>query len=180
MAELVSKTYSEALFDVAVEENCIDKISSELEFIVETFKAHPEFFELFRTPQINVEERKNIVLEVFGDNISQEVQNFIKILLDKGRGSAFLSIKEAFDKLVSDYRGEVAAVVESAVALSEDQLSSLAEKLSQATGKKIVLENNVNPDILGGLIVKVGDKVVDGSVKMKLNEMKDNLAQIIV
>lgn len=180
MAELVSKTYSEALFEVGVEEGKVDLFKEELDFIVQMFDENPEFYELFKTPKVNAEERKAVMTEVFGGKISDEMLNFLKILLDKQRSSAIYGIQGAFTDKVDLFKGNEVVTVESAIELNAAELESLKAKLDKLTGKNTVLTNVVNEEILGGVIVKMGDKVIDGSVKSKLDELKVSLAQIIM
>jgi len=180
MAKLVANVYSEALFDVAIEENKVDQLFEELKQVTDLFKEFPEFFELFKTPKISIEDKKKTIEEVFGGKISSEMMNFLKIVLDKRRSSAIHSIKNEFDEKVFTHKGIEKATVESAVALDDAQLKELEEKLSAMTGKVIQLKNNINPEVVGGLLLRVGDKVVDGSIRKRLNDMKDSLAQIIV
>lgn len=180
MAKLVSSTYAQALFEVALELDSLDQIRDELGFITETFKTHPEFYEVFRTPKINKEERKDIIAKVFGESISKEVMNFLKILIDKRRGTAISGIYSEYVDMVDDHKGVVKAVVESAVALTEEEKAALTEKLAKVTGREVRLSSVVKPEVIGGLVVRIGDKVIDGSVKNRLDIMKDNLAQLIV
>jgi len=180
MAKLVANVYSEALFDVAIEENKVDQLFEELKQVTDLFKEFPEFFELFKTPKISIEDKKKTVEEVFGGKISSEMMNFLKTVLDKRRSSAIFSIKNEFDEKVFTHKGIEKATVESAVALDDAQLKELEEKLSAMTGKVIQLKNQINPEVVGGLLLRVGDKVVDGSIRKRLNDMKDDLAQIIV
>ena len=180
MAKLVASVYSEALFDVAIEENKVDQLFEELKQVTDLFKEFPEFFELFKTPKISIEDKKKTIEEVFGGKISSEMMNFLKIVLDKRRSSAIYSIKNEFDEKVFTHKGIEKATVESAVALDDTQLKELEEKLSAMTGNVIQLKNQINPEVVGGLLLRVGDKVVDGSIRKRLNDMKDSLAQIIV
>ncbi|EKE25465.1 MAG: hypothetical protein ACD_5C00148G0001, partial [uncultured bacterium] len=98
MAELVSKTYSEALFEVAKEENIVDQIQAEFDFVVNSFSEYPEFFEIFTTPKINIKEKKQVVSQIFEGKISENMLNFIHVVLDKKRGSDILDVKFDFDQ----------------------------------------------------------------------------------
>lgn len=180
MAKLVSTTYAQALFEVALELDNLDQIRDELGFINETFKTHPEFYEVFRTPKINKEERKDIITNVFGDKVSKEVMNFMKILIDKRRGTAVSGIYSEYVTMVDEKKGVVKAVVESAIELTSEEQIALTEKLAKVTQREVRLTCVVKPEVIGGLIVRIGDKVIDGSVKSRLDIMKDNLAQLIV
>ncbi|RKD21977.1 ATP synthase F1 subcomplex delta subunit [Caminicella sporogenes DSM 14501] len=180
MAKLVSKTYSEALFEVALEENKIDLFLEELKFIVDTFKMYPEFYSLFKSPLLKVDEKKKVVSEVFGDKLSQEMNNFLKIILDKKRAYYIEQIKNEYEKMVNEYKGIIKAVAVTAIPLTEEEKNNLEEKLSELTGKSIKLTNEIDKNVIGGVLVKLGDKVIDGTIKGRLEELKENLAQIVV
>ena len=153
MAKLVSKTYSESLFEVAVEENILDKTIEDMLLVKESFETYPELYELFRSPQISSDERKAMLVEVFGPKVSAEMLNFLRI---------------------------VHVIAESAVPMDEKEIDALKAKLSSELNSKIEIINKINPEVMGGLTLKIGDKVIDGSVKKKLNDIRDDLAQIIV
>ncbi|MDK2917557.1 MAG: F-type H+-transporting ATPase subunit delta [Candidatus Petromonas sp.] len=180
MAKLVSKAYSEALFEVALEENKTDLFLDELQFVVDTFKMYPDFYELFKSPLIKVDEKKKIISEIFGDKLSDEMNNFLKIILDKRRGYYIEQIKWEFEKMVNHHKGIIKAVAVTAVPLSDEEKMSLQEKLSNVTGKNIKLTNEIDQNLLGGVLVRIGDKVIDGSIKGRLEEMKESLSKIIV
>lgn len=180
MAKLIAKTYSEALFEVALEDNTIDKFLEELQFIADTLKMYPEFFTLLKSPQIHVSEKKEMVSEVFKDALSPEISNFIKIILDKNRSYYILQIKDAFEDLVNNHKGIIEAVAITAIPLNDEDKLKLKEKLEKITGKNIKIQNKIDTSLLGGVLVRIGDKVIDGTVKGRLDELKDSLSQIIV
>lgn len=180
MAKLVSKTYSESLFEVAVEENILDKTIEDMLLVKESFETYPELYELFRSPQISSDERKAMLVEVFGPKVSTEMLNFLRILVDKGRCSEIFGISESFMSLSDKHNGIVHVIAESAVPMDEKEIDALKAKLSSELNSKIEIINKINPEVMGGLTLKIGDKVIDGSVKKKLNDIRDELAQIIV
>jgi len=180
MAKLVAKTYSDALFDVGIEQNSLDKFLEELIFIENMFNEYPEFFELFITPRISIEARKDAIEKVFEDQISNEMLNFLKILLDKKRGIEIPYIKEEFEKAVHTHNNIIKATVITAVEMNEDQIEKVKGKLSGLTGNEILLKNKVDKDLIGGMVIYIGDKVIDGSLKKRLSDIKEELAQIIV
>lgn len=180
MAKLVSKTYSESLFEVAVEENILAKTMEDMSFVNESFKTYPELYELFRSPQISAIERKAMLDEVFGTKVSKEVLNFLKILVDKGRCGDIFGINDSFKSLSDKHNGVVHVVAETAILMDEKEIDALKAKLSSDMNCTIEIINKINPEVMGGLTLKIGDKVIDGSVKKKLNDIRDELAQIIV
>ena len=180
MAKLVSKTYSEAIYEVALDEGRLEDIQNEFTFVVDQFNAYPEFFEIIKTPKISTEEKKKVLLETFSNQISQTLLNFLMIIMDKKRGADLLDIKVDFDERVDAYNNIVKATVESVVPLTDEQLKQLKEKLIKLTGKNVEIKPLINPDLIGGLVVRVGDKLIDGSVKFKLEGMLESLTQIII
>ncbi len=180
MAQLVSKAYSDALFEVGLEMNNVQVLLDEFTFIMETFDEYKDFYELFKTPRISAGEKKGIIEETFKDKISAEMLNFLKILLDKSRAIYFDKIYREFINLTNEYFKVEEAIVHSISPLTETQINEVKAKLEAVTGKEIEIKNVVNEEILGGLLIKVGDKVLDGTVKRKLHDIKDSLAQIIL
>ena len=180
MAKLVSRTYSEALFEVAVEEDILDKLAEELQFVIDTFNTYPDLFELYKSPQITVNERKEMVAQVFGDKISLNLKNFLKILIDKGRCGSFYGISDSFMDLKNKEKGIVHVVAETVTEMSDAQMHLLTEKLGKNITGTVLITNKINPDIMGGINLKIGDQVIDGSVKTKLEEIRDELAQIVI
>lgn len=180
MAELVSKVYAEALFDVGLEMGSLEALSAEMQDVCQIFAENPEFFELYKAPNISLEERKKIVSTAFEGQIQPELLNFIKLLLDKHRGYFILEIGRDFQKRVEEHNGVIKGVVYVTYALSDAQIQKLEDKLSASTGKRILLTQKINPDILGGLVVHIGDKVIDNSFRKKLDDMKEDLLQLIV
>ncbi|QEK13219.1 F0F1 ATP synthase subunit delta [Crassaminicella thermophila] len=180
MAELVAKTYAQALFEVAVEGNQLEKIKEELTFVLETFKKYPEFYQLYNTPQINKEEKKKVIEEVFKDKVSIELMNFLKILIDKRRTKAFEGIVNKYGRLANDHNNIVEGTVVTVVPLKDEDKLKIENKLSAMTGKKIKLKNEIDPSIIGGILVRIGDKVIDGTIQNRLNELQKSFAEIIV
>jgi len=180
MAKLVSRAYSEALFEVALEENKVDLFLDEISFVTETFKLHPEFFEFFKTPLVRVDEKKKVIEGIFSDKLSKEMNNFLKIVIDKRRGHFIKQIESEYKKIVNEHKGIIDAVAITSIPLSEEDKTVLQNKLSELTGKVVKLSNDIDESVIGGVLVKIGGKVIDGTIKGRLEEMKESLSQIIV
>jgi len=180
MAELISTTYSTALFDVCVEENKVDEFINEVGFINETLKNNDEFFEILKTPRININEKKKIIDNVFGDKVNKEIINFIKILIDKRRIGYIIDIANEFERMACEYKGIVKAKAYSSISLSSEQIVKLEKKLSEQSGKTVEIENIIDNSLLGGIMIKFNDVVIDGTLKGKLKNLEDNLNRIIV
>ncbi len=180
MVELVSKVYAEALFDVAIELEQLDLIEQQLQSVCQLFNENPEYYELYRAPNIALDERKAILDQSFSGKIAPELMNFLKLLLDKNRGFYILQIGEEFQELVEIHKGIIKGVVHVTCTLTDDQIKRLEVKLSESTGKQVLLKQKIDPEIIGGLVVHLGDKVIDNSLKKKLDDMKEDLFQLIV
>ncbi len=180
MAKLVAGTYSEALFDVAVETDKIDLFMEDLNGVVDSFNEHPEFFELLKTPQISIEEKKDIIENVFSGKINEEVLNFLKIVMDKKRGNEIAAITKAYEARVYKHKGIEKATVVSAVPISDENMKAITEKLETLTGKSIEMTSKIDKTILGGVTVRIGDRVIDGSLKSRLEDVREDLARLVV
>lgn len=180
MAELVNKTYSEALFDVALEQDTLKDIQREFAFLISVFEENPLYFELIKSPKVSMTEKKAILSDAFQKDFSEYFMNFLKIVVDKRREGELFGIKKAYDERVNQHYNIIEAVVESVIPLTDNQLSLLSERLRKISGKEVILSNSVNKDLIGGIVVTLGDRVIDGSIKYKLDTMLDGLTQIII
>lgn len=180
MAELVALTYGKALFEVSKENNIVDRVLDEINLIKSAFEEEPDFFELYQSPRINTVEKKGIMKKIFGDKLSSEVMSFINVLLDKKRTSSFIEISNEFIKLANQYKNIIGGTIYSAVELKDAQLNDIEKKLSQVTQQSVQLRVVIEPSIIGGLKVKIGDKVIDTTVQNKLKDLKETIDSIIV
>lgn len=180
MAKLVSKIYSNALFEIAIESNLLDEILSEYKFVKDSLIEYSSFEEIITSPKVSLEDKKRIVDETFGEKISKSLLSFLKLLIDKKRESYIKEIYKEFKKLSDDHKGLIVAKVESVISLDKSEITALEKKLSDLTNATVTVKNVINPDIIGGLVVKVGDKIIDGSVKNKLENLKHDLTQIVI
>lgn len=180
MAKLVSNVYATALFEVGVEGTNLDTLYTGLNEVADVFGENPEFFELAKTPRLSGDEKKSIISEAFEKHISAELMNFLKVLIDKKRINTILSVRKDFNEFYFEYKGIIHAKAYTVTALSDDDKKQLEGKLSELTGKSIVVQNIIETNVLGGMIVEIGDKIIDGSIKKKLNVMKTDLTKLIV
>lgn len=178
MAQLVAKRYAKALFELAVEENNIDGFYEQYLFIVEAMKQEKDFFTVFSHPQIIQEEKQKMMQEIFKNSIQGKLMGFLHILIEKSREAHIIDIFQEFEALVKNHKNVDTAYVESAVALSENQLGQLKNQLELQTSKKIEMNLSVNPALLAGLTIRVGDLFIDGSILGKMNKMKETLKRV--
>lgn len=172
-SDIVSDRYGSALYDLASEKKCIDEILNDLDVIEKVMKESSELRHVIKSPLVNSEEKLNILLKIFaGSSFNNLTTTFLKVLDNNKRISNILSIILQFKKINSEKRGDIAANVISANELSEDEKNNITNQLKNTLGQKLSLNFNVDKEIIGGLIVKVGSKMIDTSIANKINKLK--------
>ncbi|WP_130805734.1 F0F1 ATP synthase subunit delta [Senegalia massiliensis] len=175
MAELVSKRYAEALFEVALEQENLEKFKEEIIGVSDIFESEKELKIVFEHPKLSTDEKKDILDNLFKDRISEEVLNFLYIIVDKGREKYISDIKDEYIVLFNKEYGIVEGKAITAIEMTQEKLERLEKELSKKLNKTIKLENKVDSTVLGGVLVKIGDKVIDSSVKGTIDEMSRQL-----
>ncbi|MBE6023164.1 MAG: ATP synthase F1 subunit delta [Cellulosilyticum sp.] len=178
MAKLVVKRYATALFDLAASEGAMAKYEEEVKVIVRAIHDEPDFMAVLQDHKVTKEDKISIVENIFTDKVSAPIVGLLVLLVNKGRQAEILNVLEAFLERVKAESGIIKAVVTSAIPLKEAQLTALKEKLEASTKSKIELETIVDSSILAGLIVRVGDKVVDASYRGEMQSLKKQLSKI--
>lgn len=175
MAGTVARRYAEALFEFAQEKGRLAEIEREFMQVTEVVKNTPGFREWLANRLVPPEAKKEIFARVFTSLVSPPLKNFLLILADRRREVYLEEIHTAFRKLSDQARGVIEVKVKSAVTLSPGQLGALEERLAQITGGTVRVKAEVDPNLLGGLVVRIGNRVVDGSLKTALVKLKENL-----
>lgn len=135
-------------------------------------------WELINIPSIEKSQQKELINTIFGNNMNSYLYNFLMILFDKNRFIELEFIFLAFKDYYFVEKNTLEASIVSVIELSEEQLKTIQKKLEQRTNKKIIITNEIDESILGGLIIYVGDQVIDGSIRSQLNNMKIELKAI--
>ena len=179
MAKLVSKTYGDALFELALEKQTIDTVFEEVKEVKEVFTENEELMKLLNHPKITKDEKVKIIEELFKGKVSDDVTGFLVIIMDKGRYGELTAIFDYFIAKVKEYKKIGIAKVTSAVVLSDEQKAKLEEKLLKTTSyTSFEMDYNVDKSLIGGLIIRIGDRVVDSSIKTKLDKLARDLQKI--
>lgn len=179
MGSVAAERYATALYEVACEVHAEEKTLSELQEASACFKEFPELLKIFSAPFIPRSERLDTVKTVFQDVLSQNVLNFMMLLTEKGRVAEFDMIAAAYADIYNQAHNICAAEVVSAIPLSGELMDKLAAKLSQVTGKQVVLTAKVDPAILGGLVIDLGGERMDSSVRTRIDTIAKSLNQTI-
>jgi F-type H+-transporting ATPase subunit delta len=165
--------YATALFNLALEEKALDQVRADLDRFDEMIAGSADLNRLVRSPVFGADEQGRALEQVLKQaGIAGISANLIKLVAANRRLFAVRSIIKAFRALVATHKGEVSASVTVAEPLSEAHLSALKEALNAVTGKDVDLDLQVDPAIIGGLVVKVGSRMVDSSLRTKLNSIK--------
>ena len=164
--------YASALFDLAREQNLVSAVEADLEKLGQALAASEDLAALIRNPRVSREAAAKAtdgIAALLG--LSPLTKNFLGVLAGNRRLSALPVIVRAFAAIAADYRGEVAAEVTSAHPLTDAQLSALSAKLQEREGRAVKLTTSVDPELLGGLVVRIGSRQIDSSIRTRLNSL---------
>lgn len=170
----VATTYAEAAFEAATGAGAVDDVARDLKAFSDALEGSDDLAAVLHDPKVDTQTKKGIVAGLT-EGGHPVVVNFLQLLLDRGRMADFADIAEAFERRVSvaEDRLEVEAIT--AVPLPADLRSTIVEQIQQKTGASVDLTETVDPEIVGGLVLQVGESVVDGSVRHRIDELRETL-----
>jgi len=175
MISVVAKRYAEALFQLATEKNIADQLISELGTVKEVFENDKQLVEFLSHPRINLQTKQALIDEAF-KSYNKTVINTLKILVERHRLTEIVAIVDQYIHLYNEANGIATATVYSVRTLSDDEKTSLENSFKQKLNKdSITFTNKVDPSLLGGVRIRIGNTIYDGSISGKLNRMKNNL-----
>ena len=179
MAKIISKAYGEALFELAVEKNELDSIAEQVNLLANAFAENPELIKLLSHPKISKEEKVNVIESIFKGRMSDDIVGFLVIIVEKDRGSEIADILNLFQAKVREYKKIGVALVTSAIELSTEQKQKVEQKLLQQTDyESFEVEYKVDASLIGGMIIRIGDRVVDSSIRSKLDNLTKELRKV--
>ncbi len=177
MAKQVETTYGNALFELALEENMLDSLYDEVGQLIGILKDNDELIKLLNHPQIEKSEKKKLVESIFGKRVSDEITGLMIMVVEKGHITSLIDIFNYFIKQVKKAKNIGVASVTSAVSLTEAQKASVEKRLLETTHyTSIEIDYKVDKSLIGGLIIRIEDRVVDSSIRTKLDKMSKTLA----
>lgn len=176
MAELstIARPYAKAAFEFALEHGQLAQWSGMLQFAA-TVALHGEVRELLGNPRFTSEQAAELFTDLLGDQADEHGKNFLRLLADNGRLAALPDVAALYEVQRSEYEKSVAVTVEAAAELTSEAKAKLADKLEARLQRKVKISYDINPELLGGFIVRAGDMVIDGSVRGKLTQLGDAL-----
>lgn len=176
MITAASQRYAKAFLEIGIERGNYKALQAELRDLAEIFENSHEFRAVVANPAINVDERRKVIRAI-AQNQSWDAMttNLTLLLVDRDRIQNIGDIANRLDALVDAHDGNVRASVTTATALDAAQVEQIKAALVAMTGKKVILSTNVDPELIGGVTTRIGDMVLDGSVRTQLNTLRQSI-----
>lgn len=173
MSEIqVASRYAKSLIDLAGEQNAVETVMKDIELFLETCRANPELQAILRNPIISLDKKANILDGLFSGKVNEMILSFFKIVIRKGRAEILFATAKEFISQYNILKNVVKATVTSASPLSKENISQIEEVVKDHTKGEVILTSVVDPKLIGGFILKVGDKQFDTSISSKLNKLR--------
>ena len=177
----VASVYAKALIDAMEKKGATEQVVAELSSLVSDVLARfPQFQSVIDSPRLSPTEKDQLIERVFGSLASDDLKIFLKVLSDRGRLDCLREVSIEARRLLNELRNRTAVEVTTAKPLTDDERNSLVHELQLKLSCEIHLQQKVDEDILGGIVVRVGDKVIDGSVRNRLREMRSQAVRKVV
>ena len=171
----LARKYSRAIFEIARDEGKLKEYGDELSNITHVFITEPELSLFMTNPQVETTAKKTVIEKAFKGELSTDVYNFIQLLTDKHRMELIPAIDDQYHALANDALGIFIADVTTALPLTADEAGKIKKKLEGVTGHEVQIRAHEDRDILGGVIVQVGDRRIDGSLRGSLRALRSEL-----
>ena len=175
--QTVSRNYAEALFELGEKHDQLEVFQDGIGAIAELLDENDDFRRFLETPRIDAEAKKDVVRKAFGDALPRPLLNFVLITLDKRRQRLLRDIAREYTTLLDEHLGRTHVEVRVARELDDATVEEVARKLSDLLGTEAIPHVRVRPEILGGVVVRTGDRVYDGSLRRRLEGMRRRLQQ---
>lgn len=172
--------YAEALFELSLENDCLESVYEEFMSVTQIFKENPDFVKFLNLPTVEWDEKEKILSKVFGDKLSEVMFNFLNVTAQKGRVKGLSLIFSEFKALYNDRMNILEVTATTAIPLTDSLREKLAHKLSAVSGKKIVLKERVDSKIIGGIVLSYNNTEIHASVRDKLEKLKAQINSIVV
>lgn len=171
-----ARRYAQAVFELALEKGELERWLDDLTLLSDSL-SNQEFIEFLSQPRIAVDDKIRVVRETLADSVGPLAVNLMCLLATRNLAAALPGITDHYQELLDDQRGIERAEVVSALRLNDDEQRRVTEMLAGMTGSEVRLTTRVDPGIVGGMVIKIGDRVMDASTGSKLESMKRTLAQ---
>lgn len=173
--ETVARNYAETLFELADRNDATEEYGDAIETVARVIEENPDVRLFLETPRVDDEDKKDVIRRVFGDRLPRHVVNFLLVTIDKRRQRILREIATQYHALLDERMGREHVQVSVARPVDDPTREMIAERLSTALGKTAIPHIRVRPEIIGGLVVRTGDTIYDGSVRRRLDGMRRRL-----
>jgi ATP synthase F1 delta subunit len=173
---VAQRMYAEALFEAAKESGRLARVHDELTLFVEAVRDVPELRELLRNPELDTRAKRQVLDDLLGD-ADELVRNFLRLLVDKHRIAELDDIHREFERLVAREEQRLAVELTTAVELPEDELRAIVAEIERASGRKVEATTTIDPDLIGGVVLQVGTRRMDASVRGRLERLRRDLVR---
>jgi F-type H+-transporting ATPase subunit delta len=174
--EEIAQVYARSLFQVAKEHGVLDEVREQLGQFAQALNDNRELAVFFFSPYFSTEEKKDGLRRLI-DGAESIFMNFLEALLERHRMPAIFRIRTRYEELWDDENQLLEVEVTSAIALDQSTVRSIGDRIGEQTGNKVDLTSVVDPDILGGIILRVGNSILDASIRSRLNQLRKQVAQ---
>lgn len=172
MANLIGRRYAFALFEAGIELNKLQRFREDMLKVTDVLMKEVSLRKILSHPKVLKREKKDLLNSVFKDLVSVEVLNFLYILIDKRREGTIIEINKEFEKLFNEHENIVEVTAITSVEMDDEGKKKLAKALENKLNKTVKLKNVVDEDVIGGVLLKIENKIVDGTIKGQLEEIE--------
>ena len=177
MSLSVARRYAQALYQDALQHKCVDRVDEDIAMIQESINGSRELKRFFDDPILSAEKKQKVVESLFADRVHETTLGLLRLLVTKGRENIFSDVAAAYQTMRDEQLGIVEARVRAALPLEAGDKKKVIEGIEAMTGKQVRLNTEGDPSSLGGLVIRVGDTVYDGSVLHQLKTLRGRLEQ---
>jgi F-type H+-transporting ATPase subunit delta len=174
--EEIASVYARSLFEVAKEEDKLDTVREQLGQFADALQDDRELQVFFFSPYFSTEEKKDGLAKVI-DGAEAAVLNFFELLVEKHRMPVIFRIRRTYDELWEHENKLLPVTITSAIELDEDIARRIGDQIGEQTGQRVELTKTVDPDIIGGLVLRVGNSILDASIRNRLETLRKNVAK---
>ena len=168
----VASRYAKSLLELAIEKNALEEIYKDMQLFSKTCQSNYDFLLMLKNPIINHNKKKAILYKVFDGKVNESTLAIFDVITRKNRESVLPAIAEEFINLYRQYNGIDKVVVTSSVPLTSELREKLIKSVKERTGKKVDLTEKVDPNLIGGFVLQIGDRMMDNSIKSKLKALE--------
>lgn len=176
----VIEGYSQALLAIAKSEDALDQVEAELTELRDALSSNSDLIPFLKDPKVTAEGKRKAVGELLGDQVSPLIHYPLALAIEQERGALLPAIIDHFFALTAEFRKKMTAKVITAVPLSEAAMKNIETTLSELAGEAVYMKMSVDPEILGGITVHLGGRIIDGSLKGQLDHLREGISRKIL